>query len=144
MYETIVVGFDDSPHARSALSSAIELARGLGATVHVVTVIEPTSSPMSFDIGDVGEINQAAEELISQIVETVAVDGIEITGMVRRGKPHTELIDYADEVDADLLVVGQRGGDGLETALLGSTADRLAHVSDIPVTIVPANKEADR
>lgn len=143
MYETVVVGFDDSPHARSGLSRAIELARGLGASVHVVTVVESTSSPMTFDIGDVGEINQAAEELVSQIVETVAVDGIEITGMVRRGKPHTELMDYADEVDADLLVVGQRGGDGLETALLGSTADRLTRVSEIPVMIVPGNDGAD-
>ena len=139
MYETILVATDSSKEARAALDHAIGLAASVDAVVHVVTVLDTSTSSMSFGIGDVEKLNEAATELVEEIVEAHGTRGVDVTGDVRRGKPATVLLDYADEVGADLIVAGQRGEDGVTGAILGSTTDRLARLTDIPLIIVPAS-----
>lgn len=141
MYETIVAATDGSDHAKATVGHAVELARAVGATLHVVTVVETRGNPMKFGIGEIDELNEAAIDLVEGIAE--ANSDIDIEGEVRRGKPATVLLGYASEVDADLLVVGQSGTDGIEAAVLGSTTDRLARLTDIPLTIVPLPDDTD-
>lgn len=144
MYDTILVATDSSEEARAALDHAVELAAFADAVVHVVTVLDTDRSPFSFDVGDVEDLHTAASELVEEIVEAHGVRDVELTGDVRRGKPANTLLDYAREVDADLIVVGQRGDDGVAGAILGSTTDRLARLTDIPLVIVPASERPDQ
>lgn len=139
MYDTIVAATDGSEQAAATVDHAAELARSVDATLHVVTVVETRGNPMKFGVDEVDELDRAAAELIEKITE--ANTDLDIEGEIRRGKPTEVLLSYADEVDADLLLVGQRGADGIEAALLGSTADRLARLTDIPLTIVPLAEE---
>lgn len=139
MYETILVATDHSDEALAALDHAVELGASVGAVVHVVTVVEVSENPTSFDFADVDRLDEAATELVEEIVEAHGTREVEITGDVRRGKPTSALLDYADEVDADVIVVGQRGTSGITGAILGSTTDRLARLTDIPLIIVPAD-----
>ncbi|MFC3957833.1 universal stress protein [Halovivax cerinus] len=138
MYEAILVGMDDSEQAERALEHALSLAEATDATVHVVTVVESAGSPMRFGIADVEDLNEAAEGLVDDVVGAYDGQDVDIRGDVRRGKPAEALTEYADDVGADLLVVGQRGADGVTGTILGSTADRLARTAEVPVTIVPA------
>lgn len=138
MFDAILVGIDDSEQAEAALEHAIGLADATDATVHVVTVVETVGSPMTFSIAEVDALNDAAEALVDDIVDAYDGQEIDIRGDVRRGDPSDALVEYADEAGADLIVVGQRGVDGVTGAILGSTADRLAGAADVPVTIVPA------
>jgi nucleotide-binding universal stress UspA family protein len=140
MYETILVPTDGSDAATAALEHAIDLATVHGGVVYLVTVVEPTGSPMTFDIGAVDDLNEAAGELVEELIDAHGTDSVDVDGTVRRGKPTEEVLTYAAEIEADLIVAGQRGGDGLRAALLGSTTDRLAHLTDVPLTIVPANE----
>lgn len=138
MVDTIVIGVDGSDTSQAALSAAVSLAGRLSASVHVLTVVETHRNQFTFGVEEVDDLNRAAEQLHDELLAAHADDGVEITAVVRRGRPHEVLLSYAEEVDADLLVVGKRGDDGLEQFLLGSTADRLARLTEIPLWIVPA------
>lgn len=137
MYDTIVVGTDRSDAAEHALDHAIGLARHHNASVHVLMVVERNPHDLVFGVADVEELNHAVEDLIAEIEDAHAADTINVTGDVRQGTPSTAVLSYAHDVNADLVVVGQQGAQTFEQRLLGSTADRLARSTDIPLTIIP-------
>ncbi|WP_254863874.1 universal stress protein [Halovivax gelatinilyticus] len=137
MFDTILVGTDGSDRAEAALDYAISLGAAVGATVHVVTVVETSENPMKFGTAEVDEINAAADAIVDEVVAAYDGEAVDIRGDVRRGRPTDALLAYANEIDAAMIVVGERGADGVTGALLGSTADRLARTADVPVTIVP-------
>ncbi len=141
MYDVILAATDGSDRAGAAVDHAISLGAAVGATVHVVTVVETSDNPMKFGTSEVDDLNRAAEDLVDEIVGVYDGEDVELTGDVRRGRPSEALLAYADEADADLIVVGERGADGVAGALLGSTADRLARMADVPVTIVPVEEK---
>jgi len=138
VYETVLVASDGSEQARAALEHALDVAERTAATVHVLTVVDTTSNPMTFGVDEIETIDRAAADLVDEIV--AAYDGVdvEVRGDVRRGSPADVVLEYGEEIDADLLVAGQRG-DGLTQTLLGSTTDRLARMTTVPLLVVPAN-----
>ena len=137
MYDVILVGTDGSPEAEAAIDHAISLGAATGAVVHVVAVVDSSGNPMAFGVGEVEDINQAAEELVEDVRAVAGSENVEIRGDVRRGEPAEALEAYAEDAGAELIVVGQRGAGGVAASILGSTADRLARNATIPVTIVP-------
>ena len=142
MYDTILVGVDGSDESHTALEHAFDLAEAVGATVHVLTVVD-TANPIQFGVEEVDELNQAASDLVADIVDVHAEHDIDVRGDVRRGTPVEVILDYAGEIDADIVVAGQRGTSGLSGALLGSTTDRLARMTEIPLVVVPDDGTAD-
>lgn len=147
MYETILVAIDDSEPASAALEHAVDLADAVGARLHVLSVVEP-SSQLRFGVREVDELNDAVGELVDDVVAAVAgleaedgdTDDLEVHPEIRRGRPSEIVLEYAEEIDADLLLVGQQGESDLSEKLLGSTTDRIARQSSVPVTIVPGSR----
>ena len=138
MYGTILVPVDGSDPSRTALAHAIRLADEVNATVHVLTVVEPSRSSLTFGIDEVEDINRAITDLVEAIVDSNSWTDVSIQSDVRRGHPVYEVIlDYANEIDADLIVLSRRGASSLPDVVFGSTADRVTRFTDIPVTLVP-------
>ena len=142
MYGTILVALDGSEESHTALEHSFDVAESSGATVHVLTVVD-TANPIQFGIEEVEKLDSAATDLVEDIVDAYADHDIDIRGDVRRGTPAPVLLEYAAEIDADLIIAGQRGSSGLTGALLGSTTDRLSRMTDRPLLIVPAGEETD-
>ena len=140
MYETILVASDSSDESRAALEHAVDLAASVDATVHIVTVLEVHSNPMQFGVGEVDALNDAAEDLLRELCAVHDERPVEIKPDVLRGKPAETLLEYAAEIEADLIVVGQQGAGGITGTLIGSTTDRLARLTDRPLTIIPATE----
>ncbi|ADD05653.1 UspA domain protein [Natrialba magadii ATCC 43099] len=139
MYETLLVGMDGSDFAQKALEHAVELSQAVGATLHVITVVDSTANPMRFSVTEVDELNQAKATLVENITD--ATDDGDITAEVRRGDPADTLLAYAAEIDADLVLVGQSGAGQLEATIFGRTTEQLAEQTQIPLTIVPLSDE---
>ncbi|MDJ1432260.1 universal stress protein [Halostagnicola sp. A-GB9-2] len=137
MYDHILVAIDDSDSAENALEHAISLAKSTDAIVHVLTVVETTTSPMTFGVEQVDELNEAASRLVEETREAYGGNDLQIRVDILRGKPSDTILEYAEEIDADLLVVGQRGTSGLTGAIIGSTTERLSKLTTTPMTIVP-------
>lgn len=137
MYETILVGTDGSKAAEAALAHAIDIAESLGAAVHVLTVVDTNESPFRFGVEEVDAIDRASTELIDDIVAAHEDSDVTIRGEVRRGRPEQTIVEYADSIGADVIVVGQQGEADLEDRLLGSTTDRIARLTNVPLIVVP-------
>ncbi len=132
--ERVVVPVDGSDAAERAAEHALDLAENVGATVDVVYVIDETV----YDLEDaprsiIGLLREGGENAI-ETVELEARDrGLSVTADVLRGVPATEILGYADGVDADVIVMGTRGRAATSDQLLGSTTARVVRRSDHPV-----------
>jgi nucleotide-binding universal stress UspA family protein len=138
--ESIVVGTDGSPGAEAAVERAAEVARGTGARVHLVTAY-PDIPSYRERIGSSAkrepiDLQQVADSVLARAAGTLS--GIEVETHSREGDPAQVIADVADEQDADLVVVGDRGLTGLERFLLGSVSSKLSHHAPCSVMIVRA------
>ena len=128
----IVVGYDGSADARSAVTWAATAAVALGArlrVVHAVGLLEHAGMARSVDVdGDVAREIAAEAGLATGEVEWCVVDGDPTSVLLRMVEPPEAAI---------LLVVGSRGSGGHAGTLLGSTSLELAKHTRVPVTIVP-------
>lgn len=142
----IVVGVDGSEGARRALGWAVEEARVRGWSVLAVhsymvpplllaAETGPTGPPTIPDPGLVDRLANAAEKLLSRELEQAETDGVELEGAVGTG-PAADVLRQAAK-DAQLLVVGMRGGGGFMGLLLGSVSQQVAQHAPCPVVLVP-------
>lgn len=140
---SILVATDGSAAADEALERALALAEQIGAAVHVLAVVNTTTNPMHFGVDDIGELQRTKERLVDDLVATVGDRNVEIQGAIRRGRPATAILSYAEEHAIDMLVVGRTGRSRVADMLLGSTTDRLVREASVPVVVVPETKTDD-
>jgi nucleotide-binding universal stress UspA family protein len=136
-FERIVVGVDGSDDSWVAFDAALALAESDGAALTAVHV-EYFSAWSSLGLGaTLGDVYEADEEIRSQLVKEVTrrtSQGIVLDIVIRKGKPAETLIAVADELEADLVVVGHRGHGGA-TAFLGSVTNEVVHRSPVSVLV---------
>jgi nucleotide-binding universal stress UspA family protein len=63
-------------------------------------------------------------------------EDVQVQVMFEEGKPYEKILEVADELKADLIILGSRGKAGLERALFGSVAGKVARLCEVPVLIV--------
>ena len=131
VYETILVPTDGSDGTQRSIEHAIDLAETYEATVHVLYVVDTSYPYGDFDVSF--DWNAVVEELI----ETVRAAGVEAVEAVRESEnvPRS-ILDYADEQDIDLIVMGTHGRTGLNRVILGSVTERVVRTSEVPVLTV--------
>jgi len=121
MYSRIVVGTNGSDRSLIAVDHAARLAAVCSAELHVVTATSPTDAlATAVKIG-----HDATKRHRVRVVEHL-----------QTGEPATVLIDVADEIDADLIVVGSNSVAGRLQRPAGSVPNRVAHDSGRAVLIV--------
>ena len=144
MFGRIVVGTDGSDTAAEAVRQATELAKTTGATLDIVSAYEPVPRDRlreeSQEIpGDVSH-SVGPREDVNQVLEGAANvakgAGVEIQTHRREGEPADALLDVAEEVKADLIVVGNKGMTGAKRFLLGSVPNKVSHHAPCGVWIV--------
>jgi nucleotide-binding universal stress UspA family protein/GNAT superfamily N-acetyltransferase len=121
---TIVVGIDGSPAAEHALRAAVELAARLDADMHVVSAYRIPGR------------RQDAEAVLARARRAAHATGRRPVIHALREHPAEALIAAAEEHDADLIVVGGKGGTAAARFLLGSVADQVARHAPCSVLIV--------
>ncbi len=134
----IVVGYDGSACGDAALDSALGLAGELGDRVVVVFGY----APPGLWGGEIAEHEEAIEELGEKVMASAhgraAEKGVEIEAQLVAKRAAEALIGVADERDARMIVVGSFGDPPLKGVILGSTPNKLLHMTDRPVLVVPA------
>ena len=136
----IVVGYDGSACGDAALSSALELAGKLGDKVVVVFGY----APPGLWGGEIAEHEEAIEELgaklMGQAKAQAAEQGVAIETLLVAKRAAEALIETAEDRQARMIVVGSFGDPPLKGIILGSTPNKLLHMSERPVLVVPASK----
>ena len=139
MYDTILLPTDGSEGMQAVIDHANELAQIHDATIHAVYVLDTaTMSHMPMDtsweaVSDL--LHTEAEHALEEVEEATDEDVPVETTMVE-GTPSREIVNLADEVGADVIVMGTHGRGGLDRLLLGSVAERVIRTAPMPVTTV--------
>jgi len=154
VYQVIVVGTDGSDTAHVAVHAATTLASVLGATLHVVHAA-PRRSPgvIAFAAsGGVSELaaadkNKAIAAESQGICEEAAAEARRLRVAVELhsvpGEPADALVAVAEDVGADLLVVGNRGMSGARRFVLGSVPNTVSHHCPCSLLIVDTTSHND-
>jgi nucleotide-binding universal stress UspA family protein len=136
----ILVPHDFSDTAQHALSLAVDLASKLGARVTVVHAYEIPSFAYPDGVGlaaeVIGNIQRAARAALEGVAARIREPGVEVQAVLREGRAWSEINSAAKEVQADLIVMGTHGRQGLARALLGSVAEKVVRTAPCPVLTV--------
>lgn len=135
MFERILVGADSSATAARAVRAATDLALAVGAKLHVVTAYKPESVHLN-ELPDEyrDRVTHPADLLLEQLREMTSSAGIEAEFHAATGDPAEAIVRVADRIDADLIVVGNRGMKGVRR-VLGSVPNSIAHSANCSVLI---------
>ena len=140
----ILCAVDLSEHSAAVAEYATMLAKGLGASIIVVYTAPSLSQYVGFHVPPntienfVGEIVSGAEKSMDAFVAE-NFPGVEAKGQVLIGYAAEEILTRANDEGADLIVMGTRGYGAFKAAVLGSTATRIAAISDTPLLVIQAN-----
>jgi nucleotide-binding universal stress UspA family protein len=142
----ILVPVDFSEHANEALELAISLAKALGARIHLLhcyAIRVGGVSPYGLVIPDNldREVRDAASAKLAEWREKVVTEGVEVESEVTPLFPSEAIAAQAEQIGADLVVMGTRGLTGMKHVLLGSVAERTIRIAPCPVLTVKAQAD---
>ena len=144
MYSCIVVGTDGSDTASEAVRQAAELARIHGARLHLVSAYSPTLRArlqaerelLPEDERWMASPGEQAERILEEAAKEARAGGIAVETHSEPGDPAEVIIQLAEGLDAELIVVGNKGMTGITRFLLGSVPSKVAHHASCSVLIV--------
>jgi nucleotide-binding universal stress UspA family protein len=141
----IVVGTDGSDTAKVAVGKAGELAARVGARVHVVSA---TYRARGVAEGGSGDGDGVPDPTLARVLSEAAVSlgglGIEVETHARVGEPADAILEIAEEQQAKLIVVGNRGMSGGRRWLLGDVPNKIAHHAPCNVLILRTSEHSER
>ncbi len=144
MFKSIVVGTDGSDTATQAVRQAVDLAGAVGAKLELVSAYAPVSGQrlreerretpedLQWAINPREDVDQTLEAAASVAREA----GVQVDLYPRQGDPADAILDVAEEQEADLIIVGNKGMTGAKRFLLGSVPNKVSHHAPCSVLII--------
>jgi len=133
MFETVLFPIDQSRESREAADMVATVVKAHNSRLIVLSVVESPEPGRKTDM--------ISEEAIAKLLDTAKVLfadlGVQAETMEREGKPAFTICDVADEVGADLIVMGCRGLGLTEEGVSESVTNRVINLSPCPVLVVP-------
>jgi len=144
LFKRIVVGTDGSETAGEAVRQAIDLAKLSEARLDIVSAYEPiprqrlqeeqreAPGDVQYELGPREDVNMTLDAASREAKQ----GEVEVNSHAREGDPADAILDVAEEVQADLIVVGNKGMTGARRFLLGSVPNKVSHHAPCSVIIV--------
>ena len=140
MLNKILVAFDGSQQSYKAFDFALDMSRLCPGAAPEIIVISVAQPPEPIDIVEMDAVIDSAtqhyEQLFKELQNKAKERNIEIKSEVVVGHPADQIVRYAKENNADIILVGQKGKSKIESWLLGSVSKRVATYAPCSVTIV--------
>src|ERR1700677_4697309 len=139
MFSTIVVGTDGSATASIAVRMAAQIASQNSATLHLLSVSKMATGvgggglASGDPVGGDALLKLAADRMLGEVAREI--EGLDVVTHTESGAPATAIVRYADEIGADLIVVGSKGMQGTRR-VIGSVPNTVAHKAGCHVMIV--------
>ena len=150
-HQAVVVGYDFSPTGASVLARAVALvSRAPSHVLHFVTAINPHAGipalphkgPVDHRYADQVR-DLMSEEVQKAFGSTPIPEEIHFFVHARIGKPAEEILGLAEDVGADMIMVGTHGYTGVQRLLMGSTAEQVVRTAGCPVIVARAKRYPD-
>ena len=140
-YTKILAAIDFSSHSGLALSRAVQLSREFGAELHVahafslpIPLLAPYEIAVPLELTE--QARQAASEQLRGETDKLSAGGLAATPHLVEAPAAPAIVQLAEHIEADLIVVGTRGHTGLKHVLLGSVAELTIRLATCDVLAV--------
>jgi len=139
----ILVAVDLSPASASVVAAAGRVAKLTGARVYILHAAEPEPDFVGYDVGPAMVRTQVAREMRSEhrgvqaLAEKLRNDGLDATALLVQGPTVEITLKEADNLQAELIVVGTHGHGAVYDMLLGSYSAGIIRKSKLPILVVP-------
>lgn len=133
MFKTILFPVDQSREAREAAETVVGLVKSFQSRLVLLSVVEPPQA----DAQGVMSSEESVAKLLKGAHELFAQSGIEAETIEREGMPSFTICDVADELEADLIVMGCRGMGLTQEGVTESVTSKVINLSPCPVLVVP-------
>ncbi|HCO84478.1 MAG TPA: universal stress protein [Arenibacter sp.] len=136
----IIVPVDFSEQSENALKTAASIATKYGSEIFVLHMLELSEALVSSN--EQAHYEQAvfliklAEKRFETFLEKPYLKGIKVTPIVKHHKVYSEVNEVAEKHQADLIVMGSRGTDGIKEIFVGSNAEKMVRNSNVPVLVI--------
>ncbi len=143
----ILIATDGSPSAQQAVEFGVDLAKHEDAAIAVVYVVSTAAIVAMNGFGIAGyvpyELTADDEAVLDDAAAVADREGVAAVSKLLRGDPVTEIVQYADLLGADLIVVGSRGRGAIAAAMLGSVSRGVLARAKRPVLVVRSAEVAE-
>jgi nucleotide-binding universal stress UspA family protein len=142
--EKFVVAVDFSNYSKMALVYAVELASLFDASLEILYIIEEQIHPAYYVTGETSlmsmfpDLREKSLSALQEYAEKVIKKKIEYSTHVREGRAHSEIINFAEVQNADMIFMATHGLSGLDHFLIGSTTEKVVRKAKTPVFTVKA------
>ena len=146
MYQRILVPVDGSETAQRGLEEAIRLSKALGASVHLVHIVDETPLAMNPETGVaaaplVADFLEGGKQIVEEARAYASTQGVRVDTALHEnftGRIADRILEEARKSGAELIVMGTHGRRGIRHAVLGSDAEAVLRGSTVPVLLVRA------
>ena len=146
-YDHILIPTDGSKAAERATPHAVDLAKKYGATLHVLFVVDIDAVDVSLGteqvqrikegrFDEMEELKQYATDALNRIATKALDQGLDVEESIVTGKPHKQIVKYAEKNDVDLIAMTCHGRTGVRRLLLGSVTEQVLRLAGVPVLVV--------
>jgi len=145
-YRNILIATDGSENTQRAISYGIEIAKLSGAAVYALYVVN--TSPIISNYWTIGKkniyeiIRSEGEKAVFEVKKIGEASGVDVKEVVLDGYPSNAIIDFAENNNIDLIVMGTLGKTGLDKLLIGSVAEKVVRGSKVPVMVVRGEEQS--
>lgn len=140
MYKKILLAYDGSDQSERAMKHAKKISETFGAKLEVVHVYPYPVFSMGEAFVPVPQLyeknmNEYTEHIVKEIESQISdINNAKVTML--QGPPAKTIVEYADDIDCDLIVIGSRGLGGFKELVLGSVSHNVVQHAEVPVLVV--------
>lgn len=134
--KSVLIPLDFSEWSYQAISPAREYVENISSLkiIHVLAPLHPADPAALWNTLDDEQRKHKVQDFLQTKLSEMGYEGVQIE--VAIGDPSTQIVDYAQEIEADLIVMPSHGRKGVSRFLLGSVAERVVRLSHCPVLIL--------
>ncbi len=143
VFRNIMVATDGSELVRKAVFTAIEVAKLNEAKLYAVSVISQGdydslvhSKNKEWDMVVKDRLIAEGKDATSYVESVGKAANVKVESIILEGNPAEEIVDFAEENDIDLIVIGTQGRSGVQRFLIGSVAENVIRQSNVKVLVV--------
>lgn len=137
MFKTVLFPIDESRESREAADLVTRVVKHCQSRLVVLSVVEAAEDTEAGATNDPMKSPEAIAQLLETAKTLFADAGITIETLERSGKPAFSICDVADEISADLIIMGCRGLGLTEEGMADSVTNRVINLAPCPVMVVP-------
>jgi nucleotide-binding universal stress UspA family protein len=137
MFKTVLFSIDQSREARNAVDVVINVVQQYNSRLVLLSVVETPPEAEAASEADVMKSKEAVAKLLAGARELFTQKGIQAEIIEREGMPSFTICDVADEINADLIIMGCRGMGLTDEGAAESVTNRTINLAPCPVLVVP-------